>query len=355
MKEYNYSDNYKKSQTLSIVLMVVSFGLTVAFCVLALITGTEQMRKIKSKTAQAPTISAYVDLAAYGTKKDTIVTLTSDDVHYIDYATLNDKVVAWYYFALLPDSSVYISVRSSKNFQNLPRGTTLTFSGVLRNDPYRTLDLEMFSKYFGVEPEDAQLYLADFELSDEYNAFPLFKKRDDNIEYMWLTFALFGGLAGLAILFGSFKSERRNYKSLVGFMPLSDAETFFQDDILRGDQVTIAGNTLTKNWLYCGVTGSNYLIPAQEVVWAHKIITQHTTNGIKTGKTYSANVYLSNGTTVLVATKKISEQEIDQILEYMVNNWPKTLVGWDPEKKKMWNKKDTRQQLIDDWKAGSVA
>jgi hypothetical protein len=74
-------------------------------------------------------------------------------------------------------------------------------------------------------------------------------------------------------------------------------------------------------------------IPYRDIIWSYKKVTQHRTNGIPTGKTYTALVYDRFGRQIAIPGK---ETEVDQVLENISKSALGTLFGYDANLAKNW-------------------
>ena len=96
-----------------------------------------------SKKSKEPVlVTTYEELMECAKKEGQQVKLVTSEYYYAGFTDRKDgKDVAWYYFILLDDHSYYISVRSTQNLLDEPRGVAKTFTGIVHADPYRNDNL----------------------------------------------------------------------------------------------------------------------------------------------------------------------------------------------------------------------
>lgn len=91
-----------------------------------------------------------------------------------------------------------------------------------------------------------------------------------------------------------------------------------------------------RNWLIQATGSSMNATRYNDVMWAYKQITQHRTNGIPTGKTFSAMIFDRHGSMMLVSGK---EKLIDETLQEVARRAPGSVVGFSKEIQDMWKSK----------------
>jgi hypothetical protein len=90
---------------------------------------------------------------------------------------------------------------------------------------------------------------------------------------------------------------------------------------------------LTPSWLVQATSTSLAAMRIEDIVWAYKQVTQHRTNGVPTGKTYTAQLWDRYGVCITVAGK---EAFVNQVLEAAAQRAPWLLAGFSPELEKTW-------------------
>ena len=84
-----------------------------------------------------------------------------------------------------------------------------------------------------------------------------------------------------------------------------------------------------------------------DAVWTYKTVTQHSHNGVPTGKTFAANVCDIHGAREAVALK--TEDLTDQFVMAVAERVPWVLFGYDPAWEHMWKKdKQSLYDLVDE-------
>ena len=84
----------------------------------------------------------------------------------------------------------------------------------------------------------------------------------------------------------------------------------------------------------------------RELVWIYKIVTQHRTYGINTGKTFQIAVKLNDGSTMTLPMRK--EQNCDEVLAYIEKIVPYIIIGYSDEIKKEYDKNPQQLERIVD-------
>jgi hypothetical protein len=95
-----------------------------------------------------------------------------------------------------------------------------------------------------------------------------------------------------------------------------------------------AGNVhLLPNWLVVSTGGSLDTTRFDDIAWLYGKVTQHRTNGIPTGKTYSTIIWDCHGKSLTVGGK---EQAMADLLKTIVNRAPWAFAGYTAELEKAW-------------------
>ena len=320
MNENIYKNTYEKNQKKSMVLIIISLlVVAIGLGIPGAIFYTKEVR--------APIITKYNEIMVFQNTKDKIVQIKTDEYFSTGYYEhIDGKKVAWYYMVRLNDASGLVSFKSTKEILELDPTVVRTFKGVISRDPYRKDNLEVLTDYYEVAYEDAITYLLDFEINDKYER-----------EYLYLAvIGLLGLIATATFYFGNYKTNVKNRKTLESFCEVDVADDRFSQEFASSNKIERGKFALTKNWLFSSMVSNTFLIPASEVVWCYKIITTQRTNGIKTGTTYSANFCLSDGSTKAFSGGRISEFDIDNLIDFVVENWPKTDAGFSEERRIAW-------------------
>ena len=106
---------------------------------------------------------------------------------------------------------------------------------------------------------------------------------------------------------------------------------------------------ITTNWLIHAAAYKTNVMATRDVVWAYPKITKHYTNGIPTGKTYSAIIRDSKGQSLEISGKKDS---VPKLLESLQRRMPWVLIGFSKELEALWLKEKPKFfQLIEQRRA----
>ncbi len=93
--------------------------------------------------------------------------------------------------------------------------------------------------------------------------------------------------------------------------------------------------SFTENWLLYTKGMQFSATRYEDIIWLYKKVTQHRTNGIPTGKTYSALVYDQHGTIFTLPGK---EQQVDELLMSIANRAPWAIRGYSDQLFKLYRK-----------------
>jgi hypothetical protein len=104
---------------------------------------------------------------------------------------------------------------------------------------------------------------------------------------------------------------------------------------------TLSGVHLTPHWLVHPAGGSLNATRFEDVAWVYGKVTQHRTNGVPTGKTYSTLIWDRHGKLMTVNGK---EQAMQEVLQAIYRQAPWIMVGYKPEIEKAW--KSNRQAVL---------
>jgi hypothetical protein len=90
---------------------------------------------------------------------------------------------------------------------------------------------------------------------------------------------------------------------------------------------------LTRNWAFTKSAISFDAMSLRDVVWTYPNVTQHRTNGIPTGKSYSLYIYDKHGVALIVADK---EQEVTAMLQAIMARAPWVVAGYSNQTHNIW-------------------
>jgi hypothetical protein len=80
---------------------------------------------------------------------------------------------------------------------------------------------------------------------------------------------------------------------------------------------------------------SSYPSPISDVAWVYELVTRHRTNGIPTGKTYSAIIL---GRHKQKFTVRASRKKVDALIAELNQRVPWAIFGFNEELRTIWNK-----------------
>ncbi len=108
----------------------------------------------------------------------------------------------------------------------------------------------------------------------------------------------------------------------------------------------VSGIIIADNWIMFQQGAHTRVWPLEKFLWAYKKTTEHRRNGIKTGTTYSVVICNTAKRRFELAMR---EQEVQDALQYIVENSPTTVVGYNNKLDKMYQKDlDKFQRILTD-------
>jgi hypothetical protein len=93
--------------------------------------------------------------------------------------------------------------------------------------------------------------------------------------------------------------------------------------------------TLTRGYVIFPSAFTFAVKRKSDLLWFYKSITQHRTNGIPTGKTFSVTLRFADGKTFSIASRK---NLVDGLMLVVACEFPQALQGYDADWEKMFNK-----------------
>ena len=99
---------------------------------------------------------------------------------------------------------------------------------------------------------------------------------------------------------------------------------------------TLGDLTMIPSWFFRKTTFGLDILRLQDVVWSYKKITQHYTNGIPTGKSFTVLVYNQAGNLLEFPVK--NEAQADEVIIEIATRVPWISVGFSPELQELWDK-----------------
>ena len=162
-----------------------------------------------------------------------------------------------------------------------------------------------------------------------------------NSPSIWLAL-IFGALVLVMLWYVSQWARRamglQNHPLAARLKPYGDfaaVETSVNKDLESKDAVRSGGTRIMDNWLLRTNRFSLNLIPLGDIAWAYSKVTQHRTNGIPTGKSFSAVIYSQNQPELEIALKK---KQAEPFLEALHERAPWAVYGFTEDLKAAWQK-----------------
>ncbi|MEQ8674473.1 MAG: DUF6709 family protein [Aggregatilineales bacterium] len=125
-------------------------------------------------------------------------------------------------------------------------------------------------------------------------------------------------------------------KNLAVFGDMSRTVPHLEHEMSYSAHETIKDVHLTKTWLV-KTNGKTHLTaaPYRDLIWIYKKVTQHRTNGINTGKTYTVELHNRHGKSIVISGK---ENVIDNLIEAIYPHAPWSIYGFNTNLQQAWNK-----------------
>jgi hypothetical protein len=274
-----------------------------------------------------PTLLSVTDASAVDRY---YVTITGDDTadtgfSYVTTSESGSESTDSYYLALLIDERILLVESNNPEIDLTVTGTLENIPSDIQSEVIDALELEV--------PEIDGLFLP--VLLDDSN----FASRG------YLGFAV-AGIVGLISLAGvglagfrlASPSAHRAVKALSRF---GEPETVMREiDIeMAMNPVKVGGKTnFTTHWM---VSTKNGLIalPYRDAMWCYKQVTQHRTNGVPTGKTYTATIYDRHGKQLTLGG---NEAEVEEILNRLTSHAIGIVSGYSDDLNTLWVKERDR-------------
>jgi hypothetical protein len=162
-----------------------------------------------------------------------------------------------------------------------------------------------------------------------------------NSPSIWLAL-IFGALVLIMLWYVSQWARRtmsvQNHPLVARLKPYGDfaaVEASVNQDLATKDAVRSGNTRIMDNWLLRTNRFSLNLIPLSDIAWAYSKVTQHRTNGIPTGKTFSAVINSQNQPELEIVLKK---KQAEPFLEALHERAPWAVYGFTEDLKASWQK-----------------
>jgi hypothetical protein len=105
------------------------------------------------------------------------------------------------------------------------------------------------------------------------------------------------------------------------------------DSELMVDHPKVGNLHLAPTWLVHQQSAALSATRFEDIAWIYKLVTTHRTNGIRTGKTYTAQIWDRHGVAMIIPGK---EDLVNQMLNAVVQRAPWALAGHSAEIEQAW-------------------
>ena len=222
------------------------------------------------------------------------------------------------------------------SYYSLPQGTLIVQAGKIDDPPsqvtgqLRAHTSEVTSKVLPAVPRDVRRPIL-----------PVMVQQDNPMIGVWVL----GGIVTpifLIALWNLVKGAKRladqtKHPIVVNLAKMGSPEQLapaIDAEMAANHQVTGKVH-VTRSWL-CRQTGFGLdLFRLEDVVWAYRKATKHSTNGIPTGTTHSTVVCDRHGR---MAEMQMKNEQVDELLGAIVRGAPHALVGFDEQLQAIWLK-----------------
>ncbi len=188
-------------------------------------------------------------------------------------------------------------------------------------------DLGYYMEIAEGDEEWAELLLPYYLEVDYINNLPIW----GSIAFLAAAFLLLGlGIVPIIKAFcGGFQKQVRSKLEESGplEMEAEKAERFYDS------AQEVSGVKMDRNYVFFQNGAESVLLRPWDLAWAYQSTTQHRTNGIPTGKTYSAILRTMDGKTYTLGMK---EQQVQSLLSAIQTSLPGVVLGYDDELEKLY-------------------
>ena len=112
----------------------------------------------------------------------------------------------------------------------------------------------------------------------------------------------------------------------------SISEELASDNVVSFNKVL----RITENWIVSQSTFAFKVRKKSDLLWMHKTVTQHRTNGIPTGKTYAIALKFADKT--MESTVARNEADMDNVMSLLMLCCPNVISGYSPELQEIYSK-----------------
>ena len=252
------------------------------------------------------------------------VTVQGDDhgdtgFTYVSTSDSGTETIEYYYHALLFGRRVLLVKSKSAEIQNEQIGALVNLTPDIQKDLIDKLEQEI--------PE----------LKGKFLPIMLDTVNFHTNGYIGLAIAaLVGLLSGLGMLLALYRllnsQAHPALKKLSRFGSLDAVSNEIDMEMIQPHEQVGKKLHFTHRWLV-STTSSLEVVPYRDILWCYMQVTQHRTNGIPTGKTYTALIFNRYGGNISIQGK---EKFVNEILQAVVRFAPGTVVGYSDEIVNLW-------------------
>lgn len=265
----------------------------------------------------------------------TMVTVQTDesfDTGYEQYL-VNDngtRITEHYYIMMLIGNERFLLVEAP------PETEKLEYTGALISIP-SDVQGDIVDALIGEYPDLAGTFL------------PVMITTEDHRTAGWIALVILGiifiaGVEGMLRLIARQTDINQHpiYKSLARYGDPQTVIKQIEGEMALGSE-QVGKLQVTPKWAITSSRTTFDAVYLKDAVWMYKMITQHRTNGIPTGKSFKVLVYDKHGHLMEVPTKK---NTVDDMLQVIYQRAPWILTGFNDELQNMWKNSDGRRQMI---------
>lgn len=255
--------------------------------------------------------SSIEELEELHKKRDYYVEFEVDELISTGYTYQESGKDKKYYFGFITDDGV-VFCKTSTNMKEEVYKNYKVKGKISKADNVDREVREEFTTEIGIRLDETSLYIIDMTSSKTLDIVIT------SVLYIAWTMSLLA-IIFMVATYGSYQSNKW-YKRMgtINNMQSEAVNNYISSEcnqiILKKSKMTI-----TTNWILMKTIFSFKAQKLENAIWAYKQITQHRTNGIPTGKSYSVRMWFKDGTSVDVSSrsdKKALEfiSELEQLL-----------------------------------------
>jgi len=251
--------------------------------------------------------------------------------------TTDDRTDGYYLLVDFPEGYIIVQVHNIEDFVGRTGVITITGRATAFADYDKTL---------------IDSVVRDWVSSDETNTIDMATERDRFSRYKFVetsplgdklvamvfmaifAFGLFGLIYNIIIM-SNYKVSRI-YKSLAGLGGTADAvESKINNDYTAGKFIQFSKTCiLTKDYVVSITTYKHSARATKDLVWVYPRVTQHYTNGVPSGKSFSINLAFIDKKVVSTQVKKLKNAE--EVVEFVHKKYPEINTGYSEEKAELY-------------------